>query len=122
MQDHPQSITAKERKIQNTILEKIRRKEGRNAKQSKQTDHVSGGNITHPRQNKGHTDIPPPPNTAEEGDNTSSSTHPTGQIKRPIPIDKVTEGTSTTWSVHQPPYRGANGRPLTSRRKQVTTN
>jgi hypothetical protein len=38
------------------------------------------------------------------------------QIKRPTPIDKVTEGSSTTWTAHQPPYRGTNGRPLTCKR------
>jgi hypothetical protein len=56
-----QSITAKEPGIQNTILEKIRRKERRNAKQSTQADYVPDGNITHPRQNKGHTDKHSPP-------------------------------------------------------------
>jgi hypothetical protein len=100
-------------------LGKHKKKERKNAKQNKQADHVPGENTTHPRQNKGHTDKHPPSPT-EEADDTSRTTYSTGQIKRPTPIDKVTEGTSTSWTAHQPPYTGASGpsgaSPLTCKR------
>jgi hypothetical protein len=97
-------------------LEKIRRKERRSAKQSTQADYVPDGNITHPRQNKGHTDKhSPPSSTIEEADNISRTTYPTGEFKRPTPIDKVTEGSSTKWTAHQPLYGGTSGRPLTAK-------
>jgi hypothetical protein len=90
MQDHPQSITAKERKIQNTILEKIRRKEGRNAKQSKQADHVPGGNITHPRENKGHTVKQPPPPTPPR-----KPTIPQEQPTQPVNLKDLSPSTKS---------------------------
>jgi hypothetical protein len=94
---------------------KHKKKERRNAKQIKQADYIPGGNITHPRRNKGHTDKHPS-HPAEEANNTSRTTYSTGQIKRPTLIDKVTEGTSTSWTAHQLPYRGTSGRPLTCKK------
>jgi hypothetical protein len=68
-QDH-QTINYNKR-TKNTKYDrgKHKKKGRRNAKQSKQADYVPGGNITHPRQNKGHTDKHPP---TEEADNISN--------------------------------------------------
>jgi hypothetical protein len=101
LQDHPQSITAKEPGIQNTILEKIRRKERRNAKQSKQADHVPGGNITHPRENKGHTvKHPPPPPTPPR-----KPTIPQEQPTQPVNLKDLLPSTKS------PRDQAQNGQP-----------
>jgi hypothetical protein len=71
-------------------------------KASKQTTSLVGTSHTREKTKDIRLNTPPPPNTTEEADNTSRTTYPTGQFKRRTPIDKVTEGSSTKWTAHQP--------------------
>ena len=93
--------------------EEMRNEEMRN-KASKKTTSLVG--TSHIRNKTKDIRINTPPRPTEEADNTSKTIYSTGQIKKPTSIDKVTEGTSTSWSAHQPPYRGASGCSLTCKR------